>query len=45
MYLRCYLQFRMFSLWYRLVVSNVLLTVPKNESDLRCTKKADFTVY
>ena len=29
------------SFWYTFVVSNVLWSVPKSESDFRCTEKAD----
>ena len=31
--------------WYTFVVSNVLLRVPKTESDFRCIEKAEFIDY
>ena len=36
--------FAVLGFWYAFVVSKVFLSVPKTESDFRCTEKAEFTV-
>ena len=38
-----FLLFVVLGFWYKFVLSNVLLRVPKTESDFRCAEKAGFT--